>query len=156
MWYVFVLRFATSHIFCLFSWAQTYLTSSAAVVCGPTKDRHKRYVMDLQCFEARKSKEILIQAKEARKRGTQINILWLSTKKKTKTTKPKDKRMMQRTRQQNDGKRHRRGKRVMAEAPELKNPPKKGTTSLPGPGCRVSPFCLDTAALFPPPGRECK
>lgn len=80
------------------------MTSSAAVVCGPTKDRHKRYVMDLKSFEAWKSKEILTQAKEARKRGAQINILWISTK-KTKTTKPKDKQMMQRTRQQNDGKR---------------------------------------------------
>lgn len=34
--------------------------------------------------------------------------------------------------------RHKGGKRVMAKAQELKNPPKKGTTSLPGPGCRVS------------------
>lgn len=81
------------------------MTSSAAVECGPTKDRHKRYVMDLKGFEAWKSKEILTQAKEARKRGAQINILWISTKKKTMTTTPKDRQMMERTRQQNDGKR---------------------------------------------------
>lgn len=77
-------------------------------------------------------------------------MLWISTKSKSWKTR---KDVAEIIFQQNEAKGG--GKKAKAEDQELKNKQKKEHQPSQDQGVG-SPFCLYTAAPFPPPGRDCK